>query len=185
MEDALATPLEPAEHRHATRTHLFVIATLCWDEGWAPVHIRNMSVKGALIEAEDLPRPGSLIVLKRGSLEVGGCIAWAELGRAGLAFTAAVRETDWMVRRASAHQERVDEIVTMLKAQATADECLPEAERPRGPVEIETELVLLRADLTKLGDTLAADVILVATHPEIQLIDIALQRVDRIMKSIS
>jgi len=182
MENALATLLEPNEHRQATRTHLFVVATLCWNEGSGPVHVRNMSATGALVEADALPGPGRKIVLKRGSLEVGGHIAWVASRQAGLAFSPAVRETDWMGRRANAHQERIDEIVAALKAESAADEPSAEVAEPSPySVEIESELALLGADLMRLGEALTADVILVATHPEIQLIDIALQRVERIM----
>jgi len=184
MENALAPPCEPAEHRHASRTHLFVVATLCWNEGSARVHVRNMSPRGALIEADVPPAPGSRIVLKRGSLEADGIVAWTAQRQAGLAFSAAVRETDWMVRRANAHQDRVDEIVAALKAESVENEKPSAAEVRRHSVEVETELALLRADLIKLGDALTADVIVVATHPEIQLIDIALQRIDRVMRAL-
>ena len=90
MENALATLLEPNEHRQATRTHLFVVATLCWNEGSGPVHVRNMSATGALVEADALPGPGRKIVLKRGSLEVGGHIAWVASRQAGLACNLAI-----------------------------------------------------------------------------------------------
>lgn len=147
-----------------------------------PVHIRNMSAKGALIEAAVLPQPGSLVVLKRGSLEASGRVAWASSGRAGLAFGSVVRVTDWMARRATAHQDRVDEIVAALKAEELqGDREIVSDESYGQSIDVETELGLLRADLTKLGDALAADIILVATHPEIQLIDIALQRIERMM----
>ena len=49
---------------------------------------------------------------------------------------------------------------------------------------IETEVKLLRSDLINLGNVLAADVILVATHPEIQSLDISLQRIERIMGAL-
>lgn len=185
MENALAIPLEPTEHRQSTRTHLFVVATLCWTEGSAPVHVRNLSPKGALVEADALPGPGSRIVLKRGSLEAAGHIAWAATRQAGLVFSAAVRETDWMGRRANAHQDRVDEIVAALKAESAGDEQSTEFTDPPGnSVELDHELALLGAELAKLGEALSADVILVATHPEIQLIDIALQRVERITATL-
>jgi len=182
MDSAISC--EPAEHRYDTRTHLFVVATLCWNEGSVPVHVRNMSAKGALIEAAVLPKPAVMIVLKRGSLEVSGRIAWAASGQAGLSFVTSVNIADWMARRANAHQDRVDEIVASLKADELGFEPPAAApDRPNRSVEFETELALLRADLTKLGDALTSDIILVATHPEIQLIDIALQRVGRIMSA--
>ena len=180
MEGAISNPCEPADLRHGTRTHLFVIATLCWSVGTTPVHIRNMSSKGALIEAATLPRPGSLIVLKRGSLEVGGRVAWATARQAGLAFGALVNVPDWMTKRANAHQDRIDEIVTRLKAQE-----LPDNEANGSlAADPRAELELLRSGLLQLGNSLSGDVILVATHPEIQLVDIALQRVDRIIDAI-
>lgn len=180
MDSAISC--EPAEHRYSTRTHLFVVATLCWNEGSAPVHVRNMSAKGALIEAAVLPKPASMVVLKRGSLEVRGRIAWAASGQAGLSFSTSVNVADWMTKRTNSQQDRVDEIVASLKADELGFEQPAAAlDRPNRLVEIETELALLRADLTRLGDALTSDVILVANHPEIQLIDIALQRVARIM----
>lgn len=180
MDSAISC--EPSEHRYDTRTHLFVVATLCWKEGSAPVHVRNMSAKGALIEAAVLPKPATLVVLKRGSLEVSGRIAWAASGQAGLSFNTSVNVADWMARRANAHQDRIDEIVASLKSDELGFEQPPAAvDRPLRSVEIETELALLRADLSKLGDALTSDIILVATHPEIQLIDIAQQRVQRIL----
>jgi hypothetical protein len=44
---------------------------------------------------------------------------------------------------------------------------------------------MLKADLTQLGNSLAADMIIVATHAEIQLIDISLQRIDRIKEKLA
>jgi len=178
MDTAVSTPFEPSEQRHGDRTHLFVIATLCWNAGTMPVHIRNMSAKGALIEAAVLLQPGSLVVLKRGSLEASGRVAWVGARQAGLAFGSLVNIPDWMGKRANAHQDRIDEIVAQLKAKEQPEEEASDSSTPSTPKEI---LELLRSDLIQLGNALAADVILVATHPEIQLVDIALQRVDRLI----
>jgi hypothetical protein len=184
MERVFTSSQQPAEHRQGARTHLFVIATLCWNGGSAPVHVRNMSAKGALIESAILPAPGSRVVLKRGSLEAGGHIAWAASRKAGLALGATVNVSDWMIRRACAHQDRIDEIVAELKFPDMRNGSPAVPAEPSVALPIETELALLRADLIQLGNGLAADVILVATHPEIQLIDIALQRVERLMRAM-
>ena len=186
MDSATTVSCEAAEHRHVPRTHLFVIATLCWNECSSPVHLRNMSANGALIESAILPKPGSLVVLKRGSLEISARIAWSTPRQAGLAFGASVRVTDWMAKRANAHQDRIDEIVAALKyAELPSEEASGSTNEQPLPAAIETELELLRADLLQLGNGLAADVILVATHPEIQLVDIALQRVERVLRHLS
>ena len=46
---------------------------------------------------------------------------------------------------------------------------------------IQAESLLLRSDLAELEASLIKDVILVATHPEIQTFDISLQRIDRML----
>jgi hypothetical protein len=46
------------------------------------------------------------------------------------------------------------------------------------------ELTQLRAELGALENALIADVILVATHPEIQMLDIACQRIDRVLRHL-
>ena len=124
------------------------------------------------------------MVLKRGSLEVAGRIAWAAERKAGLAFDATVSVIDWMARQSNARQDQIDEIVSALKSAAGQHE--PPVSRmnsPGDPAMIDAELSMLRSDLAQLGNALAADVILVATHPEIQLLDIAQQRIVRIMSA--
>ena len=186
MNGALSNPWYPGEHRHGARTHLFVVATLCWDACTAPVHIRNLSANGALIEAALLPEPGSLFLLKRGRLKVGGPVAWTAARQAGLAFGSSVSVADWMARQANARQDRIDEIVCAFKSEASCgDRPVSPDSGSDPPHSIEQELSLLRADLIKLGDGLTADVVLVATHPEIQLLDIALQRIDRIVEAMA
>ena len=166
------------ESREESRTHLFVIAALSSDAGSTPVHVRNMSPSGALIEAAVLPKPGTRITLKRGSLTARGRIAWSSGRRAGISFDANVFVADWMSRRPADHQHQVDQLIASIKLG------FPPSESPVGRnepgVDVLAELALLKRDLTQLGNSLAGDLIMVATHPEIQLLDISLQRIDRI-----
>ncbi|HVF36725.1 MAG TPA: hypothetical protein VNA29_02140 [Sphingomicrobium sp.] len=167
------------EGRQQPRTHLFVAATLYADRGSTPVHIRNMSQTGALVEGEVLPDVGVRVALKRGRLHAVGWIAWRVERKAGVRLEAAVDVSDWMSRPGSNGQQQVDALLSIV----SSDE--PNASLPtagNGEVSIETELALLRTDLSGLGAALTADVVLVATHPEIQAIDISLQRVDRIVR---
>ena len=184
MNSAQPKPGEGADHRHAPRTHLFVIATLSWGEGSTPVHVRNMSGKGAQVEAAVLPRPGSPVALKRGSLNVDGRVAWAAERKAGLAFNASISVADWMARQSNMRQDQIDEIVSALKSAAEHSQAPAERAVSSNPAMIEAELALLRSDLAQLGNALAADVILVATHPEIQLLDISQQRIERIREAL-
>lgn len=172
----------PHDGRRQSRTHLFVIATLYSNDCSDPVHIRNISSSGALVEAAVLPETGAKVVLRRGSLKTAGKIAWRLGRRAGIAFEATAYVADWMLRQASGHQNRVDEPVCNLRAGAgqgagtvtTANE-LP------GDAPIAVELTLLRAELAELGNALLGDEIMIATHPEIQTLDISLGRIDRLL----
>ena len=165
--------------RQQPRTHLFVVATLYADGGSTPVHIRNMSSSGALVEGLVLPEVGCRMALRRGPLEAAGYIAWRVDRRAGVRFDAPAFVHDWMSRLVSSCQEQVDAKVSAIKANgATA--------APTGSVAapIESELMRLRADLADMGSALVGDAIVVATHPEIQTIDISLQRIDRILSRL-
>lgn len=167
------------------RTHLFVLATLYSNDSSSPVHIRNMSPRGAMIEAPVIPDEGAYIVIRRGSLQVGGTIVWKEGRRAGVSFDALIFVDAWMARQSSDQQGRVDSIVSSVKS-GVQGPLRPVSEQvaPTGSPMMEAELTLLRTELSQLGEKLAADVILAATHPEIQLLDIALQRVERMLKAV-
>jgi hypothetical protein len=144
-----------------------------------------MSLRGALVEAPVIPNPGDPVVLKRGALQISGRIAWKADRKAGIAFEATARPGDWMARQANAHQDQIDQIVTALRS-PTGISAISAADEGTvaNHAEMESELALLHAELTQLGNALAADVILVATHPEIQCFDIALKRIERIMNAL-
>ena len=168
------------EARSAPRTHLFVAASLLSDAGSAPVNIRNMSQTGALIDSPVIPEVGSAVVLKRGSLQIAGRVAWKAEQKGGVAFCSATCVSDWMSRKAGSGQERVDRIVSDFKAGGPACGLAAGADATNGNSFV-TELQALRTELTQLGNSLIGDVILIATHPEIQTIDISLQRIDRMI----
>jgi hypothetical protein len=153
------------------------VATLYGESASAPVHVRNMSPSGALIESAVLPEPGSRIALMRGNLRAAGRIAWRSGGRAGIAFDATVYVADWMSRKVGAHQAKVDEMISAVRAGAS----VATSQDEQATDTIEPELILLRADLAELGNSLVNDTILVATHPEIQVLDISIQRIDRML----
>ena len=156
-------------------------ATIYSDAGSSPVHIRNMSLSGALIEAPLLPDPGSRISLRRGQLHAAGEIAWRRDRRAGVSLDAMVAVADWMARVGSAGQQQVDAAVASCKAgRAGGAGPVPAS----NPASIEVELVMLRTELAALENALIEDAALVAAHPEIQTIDISLQRVDRVLKRL-
>ena len=154
-------------------------ATLYADDGSNPVHIRNMSSSGALVEGAPLPDVGIRIMLRRGQLQAAGHVAWRTVNRAGVRFDHAVCVPDWMSRPGSPGQSRVDAVVATARSEPALNGMPPAKSFPDS---IETELLQLRSELGLLESGLIADVIVVATHPEIQTFDIALQRIDRVLK---
>ncbi|WP_294123070.1 hypothetical protein [Sphingomonas sp.] len=181
MNNAASVIATVEDARIAPRTHLFVSATLGWDGEAVSVNVRNMSQTGALIESPVIPDVGTAVLLRRGSLEIGGRIAWKADRKGGVAFCSYVHVADWMPRKPAAGQERVDRIVSDFKAGKLAGGLVAgTAATPNGN-SLAMELQALRAELRELGNSLIGDVILVATHPEIQTLDISLQRIDRML----
>lgn len=157
-------------------------ATLYAGGGSSPVNIRNMSPTGALIEGAVIPDVGNRMMLKRGPLQATGVIAWHSGRRAGVRLDAAIRVADWMARLANTGQERVDALVAIVRNEppATGAVAVSAAET----LSIEAELGLLRSELTALENAMLDDPAAVAAHPEIQTLDIAVQRIDRIVKRL-
>ena len=171
-----------ADSREGARTHLFIVAALHSGADVTPVHVRNMSPTGALVEAPELPEAGAKITLKRGSLSVTGSTAWKAGHRAGISFDSTIFVSDWMTRKPGDQQHKVDELVANIRHGLVAP---PEEAPSQLFASVEAELALLRDELARLGNALAGDLIVVATHPEIQSIDISLQRIDRILAQLA
>jgi hypothetical protein len=174
--------------RRDERTHLFLVATLTAGAASAAVRVRNLSPTGALVEAPALPAVGSAIVLRRGVLEAIGSVAWAAAGRAGLSFTAPVTVSAWLPTKHAARQAQVDQIAFSVKhaARPVAVSAEP-AVANRAVMSSDAaiaDLVRLRAELDHLGDLLAQDAAVVATHPEIQLFDSASQQIGKIVEAL-
>lgn len=175
-----------AELRAETRTHLFVVAMLSAGTVLMPVHIRNLSSSGALIEASALPSAGSVVSIRRAGHTVEGILAWRSKNQAGIAFRSNIYVPAWLPRNAGSRQYAIDQIVFASKNGTESASDLPLSNgAPATSNLVLVELESLRSDLVSLGEMLVQDIILVATHPEIQLLDIAVQRIDRLMSLTS
>lgn len=144
-----------------------------------------MSPSGALIESAEIPEPGAKAVLKRGSLQATGQIAWNLDGRGGIAFENDIFVADWMSRLTPTHQQCIDQAVSDLRENNRVDYSPDYRISESGLGSVEEELFALRAELSELGTSLADDLIMVATHPELQTLDISIQRVDRIIMKLT
>lgn len=159
-----------------------LLATLYCKSGSRPVAIKNFTSQGALVEAVGMPAVGEAITLKRGTLHVRGKMAWNDGDNAGIEFNSPVRVSEWIVTSAHRSQQLVDAMIDAFKRGST--EIMAEADHLLAAETIEDHLKILREDLSSLGNSLISDVILVATHPEIQELDISIQRIDRLIELI-
>ena len=170
------------DRRSDSRSSLYLAASIYRDGAAHPVKIRNISATGALIEVRTSFAPGSLVRLVRGPLSVHGLVLWTEAGKLGLKFSESINVSRWGKTATNAEQQRVDDIVRLVKACAVP----PPVNVPPGltPFDIEGPLADLRRAanlLGRLGDRLAADGIVVASYPaELQNLDIAIQMIEAV-----
>ena len=171
-----------ADARGATRSNLYLAAALYCDGFSCPVKIRNISISGALIEGAAIPAEGSLVQLVRGALIVHGLVAWSREGQCGLKFSGCVDVQQWRASPSNSEQQRVDEIVRLVKAGAVPLP-VPPLSKIAEPQEVRDASSDLAADLGRaskllenLGGVLASDLEIVTRHgTALQNLDIAMQ----------
>ena len=171
-----------ADARAAARASLYLAAALYCDGTSSPVKIRNISTTGALLEGATIPAEGSLVQLVRGGLIVHGLVAWASDCRCGLKFSGSVDVQQWRASPSNSEQQRVDEIVRLVKAGAVPLP-VPPLSQIAEPAQVRETSADLSADLRRaskllevLGGVLASDPELVMQHgTALQNLDIAMQ----------
>ena len=169
------------------RKNMMLAATIEADTVAAPVRIRNLSEKGAMIDGAALPEVGSRVMLKRLELSIAALVIWNEEGRCGLQLAGPNDVDEWVagvsrpVKHGSLGQLRVDSIQAAIRSGAS----LPEAPSPpssasapaaSGPVEplIAEELAQLKKILDEIGEVLIEDSAILARHERtLQKLDIA------------
>lgn len=106
------------EGRDRPRSSMFLSAVLRTETEQVTVRIRNMSANGAMIEAPVCPSIGTQVQLIRGSLITFGEVVWSADGQCGLCFASELSVKDWLAAPSKIEQQRVDEIVSLVKAGA-------------------------------------------------------------------
>ena len=173
-----------AEARAAHRASIYLAAALYCDGSSAPVKIRNISQTGALVEGAALPSDGSLVQLVRGGLIVHALVAWTSEGRCGLKFSGCVDVQQWRAVPSNSEQQRVDDIVRLVKAGAVPLP-VPRPLRADAPDKADNDAAMIRGDLSRaaellsnLGEVLAGDTEVVSRHgTSLQNLDIAMQTI--------
>jgi hypothetical protein len=122
------------------------------------------------------------VQLVRGALIVHGLVAWCSEGRGGLKFSGSVDVQQWRASPSNCEQQRVDEIVRLVKAGAVPLP-VPPLSQIAEPQDVCETSADLPADLGRasklleiLGGVLASDPDVVTRHgTALQNLDIAMQ----------
>lgn len=177
------------ESRQQRRSSLFLAAVLRSETEQVPARVRNMSLKGAMVEAPICPPKGTKVQLIRGSLIAHGEVMWTEGGQCGLRFASDVSVKDWLAAPSKVEQQRVDEIVSLVKAGAIPAEfggARPEGSELQAEDRAVSELEQVVALLLSLEDDLAASNETLQRHaPMLQNLDIAVQMLRAIANKLA
>lgn len=178
--------------RMDARLNMYVAAILIVDGRASPVKIRNLSKTGALIDASVLPEPGARVRIVRGELHEEAHVVWRSDRCCGLQFGGAVDVRAWLASRDSSHQQRVDEVVRLVRAgkltaPAPSDIVLS---RPPIPIDADTEalhdvVMEIAATLQQVSEEFADDTSILVTHSKkIQILDTLAARLNAIAGTV-
>lgn len=175
------------DHRDEPRASLYLAASLYSEGQSVPVKIRNLSTMGALIELPTAMAGTGVVQLVRGPLIVFAVVIWAEGNRCGLKFSGAIDVQRWRSAPANGEQQRVDDIVQLVKSGAVLPTPTPaQIAQTRDDRPLSADLKLAAELLAQLGERLAADDDVIASHAaELQNLDIAIQMVGAVEAMLS
>lgn len=143
---------EPADdtpdHRDAARSNVFLTAVIEGPGGPFPVRIRNISVRGALLEASELPAEGSLVELHRAHLCAKGEVAWRDQGQCGVRFADDIVVAEWVKRAGHAGQDRVDHAIASFRRPVSTE---PPGSEPQGVDDLRAMSATLDAICERLA----------------------------------
>lgn len=156
------------------RKNLLLSAAIRSEGVTAPVRIRNVSEKGAMVDGDALPEPGATLVLQRLDIEMRGTVVWRANGRCGIRFEGAASVDEWVAgRRAPAAtfgqgQLRVDRIQAAIRSgEIIVDEEPPPGD-PDTPLDVEAriadELDYVQRMLDEVANDLIGDALLLQRH---------------------
>ncbi len=163
--------------RTQPRSSMFLAAVLRAGTEQAPVKVRNMSPNGAMIETSVTPVTGSQVELIRGALIARGSVIWTSANKCGVRFSSEVSVKDWLAAPDKSQQQRVDDIVALVKAGGAdprGDERPTQAPRSHEQlIDDLGEVVKLMQDLE--NDLAESDATLERHGVKLQNLDIAMQ----------
>jgi hypothetical protein len=139
-----------SETRIASRSNVFLAATLYTESGAFPVRIRNISDHGAMLEGAGLPGEGKKVRIQRATLSASAEIAWQRDQFRGLWFKEPIELGSWMKTVGHSGQRRVDMVLAALRQGTPRQpQTLPAATAP-------DDLAVLGKELLEICERLAA-----------------------------
>jgi hypothetical protein len=166
------------DNRTDERSNMFVTGTLYAGGCSTPVRIRNLSRRGALVEAAGLPPAGTIVRLSRGSFSVAGEILWVEGRKGGLKLASPIAAAEWMpLGERGRGQQLIDEV--MHRARLGSVPATPIDPVRRSKPGLRAELVRLQQLLLGANEELASEDALTAAQV------IAVQTIDGVANSLA
>ena len=136
--------------RVASRSNVFLAATLYAQNKAVPIRIRNLSDHGAMLEGASLPGEGEKVQLQRGSLSATAQVAWQRDQFRGVWFDDPIEVAFWVKAVGHSGQRRVDMVLSALRQKPVRQpHTLPSAGSPDA-------LTTLGAELQGICERLAA-----------------------------
>lgn len=185
-------PLHKAENaRLQPRSSLFLSALMIAGREQSPVKVRNMSPNGAMVESTLTTMPGTRIKLVRGRLVAEGTTVWTSRNRLGVNFDVEVSIKDWLAGPAKVEQNRVDDIVSLIKAgrvMVQIDDAEPgiDSEARQSVEQSANDIKTVVNLIQDLEDDLASSAETLMRHEvKLQNLDIATQMLRAIAQQLS
>lgn len=186
---AVDAPQMAKNNRGQPRSSVFVAAVLRAGAEQAPVKVRNMSLNGAMAESPLTPHPGTIVSLVRGSLIARGTVVWSSGLRFGLRFPSELSIKEWLATPAKCEQQRVDNIISLIKAGAAPAEASgskPASDAPQTQERLADYLADVVRLMQDLEDDLASSDDTLDRHGlKLQNLDIAMQMIRAIAQELT
>ncbi len=180
-----------SEARAQPRSSMFLAAVMRAGSEQAPVKVRNMSPNGAMVETPLMPVRGANVELMRGPLVARGTVIWSSTTRCGLRFSSEVSVKDWLAAPTAVHQQRVDEMVALVKAGANSQPASVAAYQDaaveaRSHEQLVDDLGAVVRLMQDLEDDLASSIETLERHGmKLQNLDIAMQMLRAVSSEIT
>lgn len=187
-----ARQLQRAENaRRQPRSSMCLTAVMHAGREQSPVKVRNMSPNGAMVETTLTAPAGTKVKLVRGRQVAEGTIVWTSKNRHGVKIDVEVSVKDWLAGPAKAEQDRVDDIVSLIKAgrvmpQVDGTEPAINTEARQSNEQSATDLKAVVNLIQDLEDDFASSPETLMRHEvKLQNLDIAMQMLRAIAQQLS